>query len=129
MASHCFVCGPENPIGLKIQFRLEGEWCLAEFTPGAHHVGYDGVVHGGILFSLLDDVMANGLWLRGERAFTARMDIRYRMPLPVGTRVALQGRVIKRKARLVQTEGKILVAADRNIVAEAHAQFMLQAAV
>lgn len=125
MASHCFVCGPENPIGLKVSFRLEGDLCRGEFTPDQRHVGYDGVTHGGILFSLLDDVMANGLWLRGESAFTARMEIRYRMPLAVGTAVRLEGEVVKRRGRLAQTAGRILTADAGEVVAEANAQFML----
>jgi hypothetical protein len=55
----CFVCGPENNLGLKLVFRLEGDVCRSEFTPSDMHCGYDGVTHGGIIFSVLDDVMAN----------------------------------------------------------------------
>jgi hypothetical protein len=86
-ANRCFVCGPSNPIGLKLKFRIDGDVCRAEFTPAEQHMGYQGLTHGGIIFSLLDDVMANWLWLQGERCFTARADIRYREALPIGTPV------------------------------------------
>ena len=69
-ANHCFVCGPNNPIGLKLIFSLDGDECVSEFTPDAVHCGYEGVTHGGIIFSTLDDVMANWLYLRGHKAVT-----------------------------------------------------------
>lgn len=57
-ANHCFVCGQSNPMGLHVHFALVNEVCVARFTPGPMHVGYAGLTHGGIVFSLLDDVMA-----------------------------------------------------------------------
>jgi acyl-coenzyme A thioesterase PaaI-like protein len=125
--NHCFVCGHANPIGLGVKFRLENEVCKAEFTPQEQHVGYDNVTHGGIVFSLLDDVMANWIWLRGEQCFTARAEVRYRTELPVGTHVLLEGRCIKRKGRLAQMEGKVLRSDDGAVVAEASGAFMIAA--
>ena len=124
-ANRCFVCGPGNPIGLHVRFRLEGDVCLAEFTPGEEHVGYDKVAHGGIIFSLLDDVMANWIWLQGEQCFTARADIRYRAQLPVGTPVRLEGRCLKRKGRLAMMEGKVIRTDTEEVVAEASGSFMI----
>ena len=126
-ANRCFVCGPANPIGLHVRFRLEDEVCRGEFTPGEQHMGYRNVTHGGIVFSLLDDVMANWLWLQGEHAFTAKADIRYRAELPVGTPVALEGRCIKRKGRLAVLEGKVIGQADGFVFAETSGSFMLAA--
>lgn len=125
--NRCFVCGPGNPDGLHVRFRLDGEVCRAEFTPGDSHVGYDGVVHGGILFSLLDDVMANYIFLRGERCVTAKAEVRYRGPLPVGTSVKLEGRQFRRKGRLVVLEGRVLRADNDEVVAEATGSFMVEA--
>ena len=127
-ANQCFVCGPANPIGLGVVFRLEDDVCRAEFTPRAEHMGFRNVTHGGIVFSLLDDVMANWLWLRGEHAFTAKADIRYRDELPVGTAVLLEGRCLKRKGRLAQMEGRVVGAEDGKVYAEASAAFMMAAA-
>ncbi len=123
--NHCFVCGPSNPIGLGVTFDLREDVCVAQFTPGPEHMGYDNVTHGGIVFSLLDDVMANWIWLRGERCFTGRAEIRYRAELPVGTPVRLEGRCLKRKGRLAQMEGKVIRQADDYVVAEATAAFMI----
>lgn len=122
-ADGCFVCGPENPIGLKITFRLDGDVCRAEFTPQSVHQGYDGVTHGGIVFSVLDDVMANWLFLQGIRAYSARSEIRYRDPLPVGTPLLIEGRLKKKKGRFVVMEGKATRAEDGRAVAEAESTF------
>ena len=83
-------------------------------------------MHGGLLFALLDDVMANWLWLQGQACFTARADVRYREPLTIGTPVVLEGRCERRRGRLAQMQGLILRAADGEVVAEASARFMLR---
>lgn len=124
-SNQCFVCGPGNPIGLGVTFKLDRDVCRGEFTPGPEHMGYDQVTHGGIVFSLLDDVMANWVWLRGERCFTARAEIRYRSELPVGTPIRLEGRCIKRKGRLAQMEGRLIRKSDDYVVAEASGAFMI----
>lgn len=126
-ANRCFVCGPGNSIGLGVKFRIEEDVCRAEFTPGDEHVGYDKLTHGGIIFCLLDDVMANWLWLQGSRCFTAKADIRYRNHLPVGTAVRLEGRCQKRKGRLAIMEGKVIRADTDEVVAESTGSFMIPA--
>jgi len=126
--NHCFVCGAANPMGLGVTFRIEGELCLAEFTPGPTHMGYDQVTHGGIVFCLLDDVMANWLWLQGQQCFTGRADIRYRGELPIGTPVRLEGRCLKRKGRLAQMQGKVIGVENEFVFAEATANFMVPTA-
>ncbi len=122
-ADGCFVCGLKNPIGLKIAFRMDGDVCRAEFTPQSAHQGYDGITHGGIVFSILDDVMANWLFLQGFRAYSARSEIRYRAPLPVGVPLLLEGRLKKKRGKFVLLVGKAMRAEDGRPVAEAEAMF------
>jgi putative nucleotidyltransferase with HDIG domain len=82
--SHCFGCGPANPIGLKLAFCMEGDSLLARFTPGENHEGYPGVMHGGLISTLLDEVMANLLFLRGTPIVTAKLEVKFRAPVPIG---------------------------------------------
>lgn len=124
-ANRCFVCGPGNRHGLHVRFRIDGGVCVGEFTPGADHVGYDKVTHGGIIFCLLDDVMANWLWLQGVQCYTAKADIRYRAPLPVGVGVRLEGRCQKRKGRLALMQGAVIRVDTQEVVAEATGSFMV----
>lgn len=98
--SHCFVCGPDNDIGLHLSFQLEGDICRTRFTPDRRHQGYDGWLHGGILGAVLDDVMANWFYLRGVKAVTGRLEIRYRSPVPIGARVEVESRLIERRGRI-----------------------------
>lgn len=127
-ANRCFVCGPANPIGLQLHFHVDAaDVCRTEFTPGPDHGGYDQLTHGGIVYSALDDVMANWLFLKGMRAHTARCEIRYRQPLAIGTRVLLEGRLVRQKGKVAFMAGRMLKADDGTLVAEADGSFMLVA--
>jgi acyl-coenzyme A thioesterase PaaI-like protein len=123
-ANNCFVCSPTNPIGLHLEYRIENDICLSEFTPGANHCGYDNVTHGGIIFSVLDDVMANWVFLKGIKAFTAKCELRYKGELPIGTRVRLEGECIKQRGRLTVMKGTMTREDNNKVVAECEASFM-----
>ncbi|MGR8922030.1 MAG: PaaI family thioesterase [Gammaproteobacteria bacterium] len=126
-ASGCFVCGSDNPIGLKIRFELDGDHVRGSFTSRPEHAGFDGVTHGGIVFSVLDDAMANWFYLQGARGLTAKAEIRYRAPMPVGATATIDCELTRRKGRLVQ-----LAASARDpagaVFAETEASFMLDEA-
>jgi acyl-coenzyme A thioesterase PaaI-like protein len=124
-ANHCFVCGPTNPFGLKIAFRMEDDVCRASFTPGQNYAGYDQMTHGGILYSALDDVMANWHFLQGARAHTAKCEIRYRQPVMIGTELLLEGRLLKRKGPVAIMSGVATRSADGVIVADTQGSFMV----
>lgn len=112
----CFVCGRNNRIGLHLTFRLEADATHAEFLPQPDHQGYDGVVHGGILAAVLDDAMANCLWLRGVAAVTAKMELRYREPVSVGTRLLIYGRLLDERRNIATAEGWITSASGTRLV-------------
>ncbi len=124
-ANQCFVCGLDNPLGLRLGFRMDGDVCRAEFTPGPFHCGYENLVHGGIVFSALDDVMANWLFLQGMRGHTARCEIRYREPVELGDVLRLEGRLIRRKARVAMLAGLAIRASDNTVVAQTEGAFMI----
>ncbi len=123
--NNCFVCGPSNPIGLRIKFHIDGDVCRGEFKPGENHVGYNNVTHGGIIFSLLDDVMANLLFLKNQIAQTAKCELRYRKPLSINETVILEGRRIKEKGQIVVMHGLVIHKKLKHIVAESNAKFMV----
>ncbi len=123
-ATMCFACGPDNPIGLQIRFTLDGDRCTGEFTPNENHVGYENTVHGGIIFSSLDDVMANVLYLRKIKAHTARCEIRYRQALEVGQTVRLTGWIESERRRLIVLKGEARLADSDRLIADCEASFM-----
>lgn len=107
MANRCFVCGPDNPAGLRLRFRWEGEAAVAEFVPGEEHVGWERVVHGGILAAVLDDAMGNVFSLRGYQALTARMEVRYRKPVRPGDRLVVRAWLAAEDARTLRTRAEL----------------------
>ena len=124
-ANHCFVCGPENPIGLQIEFHLDQGTCVGTFTPTQHHVGFDNVTHGGLIFSVLDDAMANWFFLQGARGYTARAEIRYRAKLPIGVDAAVHCEMVQRKRQLIRMKSTIRRIDNGETIAESDASFML----
>jgi uncharacterized protein (TIGR00369 family) len=112
----CFVCGKHNPIGLHLEFDFKDNLTRTEFVPQPDHQGYDGVVHGGILASVLDDAMANCLWMRGITAVTAKMSLRYREPVAVGSRLWVYGRIVQERDKTATAEGWLTNAAGTTLV-------------
>lgn len=125
-APMCFACGQANPIGLKIRFDFDGEFCTAEFTPNENHVGFQDTVHGGIIYTALDDVTANILYQQGRKAHTAKCEVRYRHPSRVGEKLLLKGWIESERRRLVLLKGEIRRASDAVVVAECESSFMLE---
>ena len=125
-APMCFACGPDNQIGLRIRFTLEGDVCTASFTPNENHVGFSDTVHGGIIFSALDDVMANLLYLKAMKAHTALCEIRYRRALRVGQTIELSSHIETQRRRLVVLKGEARLAGTGELVADTTASFMLE---
>lgn len=124
-ATMCFACGVDNPIGLQICFELHDGKCTGAFTPDENHVGYENTVHGGIIYSALDDAMANVLYLQDIKAHTARCEIRYRKALEVGQTVNLTGWIEQERRRLVVLKGEARTVADDTLIADCEASFML----
>ena len=120
---HCFVCGVANPFGLHLTFENSGPGeVFAEYTVGEEYQGYPGVVHGGVVAAMLDEMA--GRSHMGEDPprfmFTARLDIRYRRNVPVGQPLRLVGKVGKSKARTA-TASSAIYDMDGNLLAEAQA--------
>lgn len=122
----CFACGEKNPVGLHLHFFSIPDGQLAFFTPGPEHQSYNGRMHGGLITLLLDEVMGNYLFKKdGLPAYTARLELRFRAPVEIGTTIKCEGHEVKRKGRLVLMEGTI-TGPDGTIVAEATSHMMLE---
>ena len=122
--AYCFVCGKENPIGLKLEFTDENGKCIAKKVLTKEYEGYDGIIHGGILGTMLDEVMVQYLRRRGENAVTAKLETRYRQPTPVGEMLTVSGWEESRKGNFVKMKGTVTLA-DGTVTAEAAAQMAI----
>lgn len=120
----CFVCGLENPIGLKMAFYEDEEGrVVGKFTTGSQHQGYPGVVHGGILTALLDETLGRVAIAAGRWTVTARLAIRFRRPIPVGEVLTVVGEVVNWDRRTLEARGEIRLA-DGQVGAEASGTFV-----
>jgi uncharacterized protein (TIGR00369 family) len=120
---HCFVCGVQNPIGMKIQFTDDGESAVrAEVVVPEHYNGYPGVVHGGIVAAILDEVSGRALLARGHDLknlfVTLKMEIRYRAPTPTDTPLTAIGHIVQHGASRAKVHGEIRLP-DGTVTAEA----------
>jgi uncharacterized protein (TIGR00369 family) len=106
----CFACGRANPIGLKLDFRFEGDDYVTEFEVKPEYQGWSGLVHGGLLATVLDEVMARLLWEKGINAITGRLTVRYHRPVRVGDRVQVRGRITRHRPPAIETSAEALKA-------------------
>lgn len=122
--NHCFVCGQQNPIGLKLRFITEGDQVVTTFKPEAVHEGYKNIAHGGLVATILDEVMIKAALAKGIFCVTAQMEIRYKKPVLVGAELQFVGSISEQKGRLVRTVG-LVRDGQGNIYAEATATYMV----
>jgi beta-phosphoglucomutase family hydrolase len=117
-ARFCFACSQENPIGLKLKPVQDGEKVTVEFTAGKFHQGWDNVIHGGILYTLLDEVTAYAMLCHGiELGVTAKSEIRFKQVAPINEPIQASAWVTKLTKRLVETKG-VLTLKDNTVIVE-----------
>ncbi len=105
---HCFVCGAENEKGLQVKFAASPDGgCRAEYVPSADHVGWPGIVHGGLVFTLMDEALAWALLFAGLQGVTAKAEARFRQPARVGEPLIVTGRVVEQQRRLVRAHAEV----------------------
>lgn len=115
---YCFVCGPRNPIGLKLDFHFDGKTLSTDFIPRKEHQGYMNIVHGGIISTLLDEIMVKLAIELGMPAVTAQMDIRLRKSVIVGEKITIEAEMLEVTKKLLVAYAKA-VTENNEIVADA----------
>jgi len=108
----CFVCGRSNPVGLYMQFYDDGEnEVVSEYTVPAHYQGYPGIVHGGVVASMLDEIVGRVSMIGDHHHFmmSVRLQVLYRHPVPVETPLRVVGRILRLRGRLGKAEGQIFL--------------------
>lgn len=120
---HCFVCGPHNAGGLKAPFAIDRERRSASCSLAvpARFQGWQGVVHGGILATLLDEASIYACRSVGEQFVTAEISVRYRKPVPVERILTVSAEVTGSRKRLftvrarLEVEGEVHAEADAKV--------------
>lgn len=123
---HCFGCGRLNHAGLQLRFQDDpaGNGVQAAFTPAPRVEGYTGMVHGGIITTVLDEVMAWSLYRHGIWAVTGELTTRYRQPIRIGQRTFAIGTILRDRGRALELRGEIRDESSRTLLADATARFI-----
>jgi uncharacterized protein (TIGR00369 family) len=105
----CFVCGQDNPHGLRLRCRLEDGRVRISHTAREADLGWKTFVHGGITMALLDEAMAWAAMVAAKRpCVTAEITVRLRRPAAVGMRLLVEGAVSEAGGRILATAGRLL---------------------
>ena len=100
----CFGCSPQHPIGFRLSFVRDGEEVVTRFMPKDCYQGPPGVMHGGLVSTLVDEI---GAWaiiaLMGKFAFTTSLELRFKRPIRIGIEVVGRGRISAPGRRVVGT--------------------------
>ncbi|PJF44014.1 MAG: hypothetical protein CUN55_06200 [Phototrophicales bacterium] len=119
----CFVCGLSNPLGLKLRFYSVGDDSIeTRVTFGEFHQSYPGIVHGGIVATVLDELVGRSMLAKDPDAltYTATFNLKYRHSVPLETEILFRGRILKDRGRIVQVQGEAILP-DGTIAVEAEA--------
>lgn len=104
----CFVCGPDNPKGLKLEPYIEDDKVVvASYTAPDHLCGFKGLVHGGIHCALLDCMSMWASYLQGKPAVTTQFNVRLLKPILIGERMSLRSEVESEEGNDVIVKGEI----------------------
>jgi acyl-coenzyme A thioesterase PaaI-like protein len=108
----CFVCGRENPVGLKLKWdqHLEAGELRGTVTIPEHFNGYPGVTHGGVVAAILDETAGRTILIGGgfeDLMVTARLEVVYRRPTPTGVPLEVVGRLLRRFGARAEAEAEL----------------------
>ena len=124
---YCFVCGKKNPIGLHTVIKKDGDKIIGEFISKKEHEGPRGLLHGGLIAALLDEVMvhlAHTVISPGQDTPTASLSIRFHRPVPTGKKIILEATTTGKHSKLVEAQASVKFE-DGTLVAKAEGKFII----
>jgi uncharacterized protein (TIGR00369 family) len=124
---HCFVCGEKNPNGLQLSFKIDKglQTLQTTFIASPTFQGWDGIVHGGIISTLLDEAMAKLVYELGYSAVTASLEVRFKHPAPILQPLSICGEIVEVNKRLIKAKSRV-VKEDGTLLAEGKSTFIRQ---
>jgi uncharacterized protein (TIGR00369 family) len=121
---HCFACGELNAHGMRLRLHTspEGSWTELHVDPAFQ--GWEEIAHGGIVCTILDEVMAWAVIGRGTWGVTARLNVAFRKPIRTGQAIRAEGWVVQQDRRAVRAEGRVIDVASGDVLATGESTFM-----
>lgn len=120
---NCLLCGKDNPYSLGLSFRANEDGSVVTTFRGNEFLqGYNGILHGGVISSLLDSAMTNCLFNRNILAMTGELVVRFRHPVPMDSKIGLRARLISTAPPLYRMRAEIFE--NNKVLAWAKAKFI-----
>ena len=122
----CFICGLQNPVGLHLHiYETEPGRVESAYTAPEHFQGYPGVLHGGIVGAIIDEISGRSHMGSDPASprfmFTAKLDIKYRQSVPIGKPLRIVGRAGRSRGKSAEAWGGIYLAESGDLLAEGSA--------
>jgi acyl-coenzyme A thioesterase PaaI-like protein len=126
----CFACGHSNPLGLNLAFRQDGDSILTTWVPVEHQTGFSNTIHGGLIATVLDEIMAWTCGVLGGRfAYSVDLQIRYSQPLQPGQEVTGIGFLNENRRKKIFNTGAKLMVGDTEIASATGKYLAVKASV
>jgi acyl-coenzyme A thioesterase PaaI-like protein len=120
----CFACGALNEHGIHLDLHVDGDRCWTELALPDRFQGWDGIAHGGIICTILDEVMAWSLAATDNWGLTARMNVDFKRPVRLGVPIRGEGWITEVRGRVVETAARIVDPATDQILATSTAKYV-----
>ncbi len=104
---NCFVCGEKNQAGLQAKFYYDGHKAISEVIALDKFEGYHGIYHGGIISTILDEVMIKAILAEDIYVVTAELTVRYKKPVNTGDELKFTGWKVNNRGRIYFAEGEV----------------------
>jgi uncharacterized protein (TIGR00369 family) len=121
---NCFACGSLNRHGLGLLLHVEPRRSWTELVLDERFEGWAGIAHGGIVCTILDEVMAWALVGEDNWGVTARVSVEFKRPVPLGTAIRAAGEVVSSRRRVVETAATLVQADDGTVLATARGTYV-----
>ena len=116
---HCFACGTLNTHGMGLELHVGPDRAWIETALPSRFQGWDGIAHGGIVATILDEVMAWSLAASDDWGVTARMAVEFRKPVPLETPIRAEGWTTRARRRIIDTEARLIAKSSGDVLATA----------
>ncbi len=122
---YCFACGTLNPIGLRMEVSFHDNKAYSRLSLKREFQGWSDIVHGGVMATILDEIMAHAVLHYVGQAVTASLQVTYRAPLKVGEEFEAIGYVAEQKSRAAVAKAEIRTPGSKKILARGESKFVL----
>ena len=120
----CFACGTLNEHGMQLDLHVDGDRCWTELALPDRFQGWDGIAHGGIVCTILDEVMAWSLAATDNWGLTARMSVEFKRPVRLGVPIRAEGWISVSRRRIVETAARLVDRMSGDLLATATATYL-----